>query len=113
MILLEFEITTIIASITVFLVFSLFLVALILYAKAKLTTSGLVKIVINGQEGIEVETGSSILTTLSNKKIFLPSTCGNGGTCAMCKYQVLANGGEILTTEKPYFSRKQLRENWR
>ena len=113
MILLEFEMTTIIASITVFLVFSLFLVALILYAKAKLTTSGLVKIVINGQESIEVETGSSILITLSNKKIFLPSACGGGGTCAMCKCQVLAGGGEILTTEKPYFTRKQLRENWR
>ncbi|HTF31086.1 MAG TPA: NADH:ubiquinone reductase (Na(+)-transporting) subunit F, partial [Flavitalea sp.] len=51
--------------------------------------------------------------TLSNKKIFLPSACGGGGTCAMCKCQVLAGGGEILTTEKPYFTRKQLRENWR
>ena len=113
MILLALDTTTIIASVTVFLVFSLFLVSLILYAKEKLTVSGLVKIYINGQEPIEAEAGSSLLTTLSNKKIFLPSACGGGGTCAMCKCQVVSGGGEILTTERPYFTRKQQQENWR
>ncbi|HKH61314.1 MAG TPA: NADH:ubiquinone reductase (Na(+)-transporting) subunit F [Flavitalea sp.] len=110
---LAFEMTTILASITVFLMFTLLLVGLILFAKAKLMSSGLVKIVINGQETIEVEAGSSILTTLSNKKIFLPSACGGGGTCSMCKCRVLSGGGEILTTEKPYFTRKQQKEYWR
>ena len=113
MTILAFEITTILASITVFLLFTLLLVWLILFAKAKLMTSGLVKIVINGQESIEVDAGSSILTTLSNKKIFLPSACGGGGTCALCKCRVLSGGGEILTTEKPYFTRKQQKEKWR
>ncbi|MBA3675283.1 MAG: 2Fe-2S iron-sulfur cluster binding domain-containing protein, partial [Chitinophagaceae bacterium] len=113
MILLAFDITTIIASVTVFLVFSLLLVGLILYAKAKLTASGLVTLLINGQERIEVEAGSTLLTTLSNKKIFLPSACGGGGTCAMCKCQVLSGAGEILTTEKIYFTRKEQQENWR
>jgi Na+-transporting NADH:ubiquinone oxidoreductase subunit F len=113
MILLAFDTTTIIASIAVFLVFSLFLVSLILFAKEKLTVSGLVKIYINGQEPIEAEAGSSLLTTLSNKKIFLPSACGGGGTCAMCKCQVVSGGGEILTTERPYFTRKQQQDNWR
>ena len=89
------------------------MVAIILYAKAKLTVSGLVKIVINGQDAIEVEGGSTILTTLANKKIFLPSACGGGGTCAMCKCQVISGGGEILTTERPYFTRKQQQDNWR
>jgi len=113
MVLLAFDITTIIASVTVFLVFSLFLVSLILFAKAKLMPSGLVKLMINGQERIEVEAGSTILTTLANKKIFLPSACGGGGTCAMCKCQVLSGGGEILSTEKIYFTRKQQQDNWR
>jgi Na+-transporting NADH:ubiquinone oxidoreductase subunit F len=108
-----FDITTIISSVIVFFVFSLLLVSLILYAKAKLTSSGPVKILINGQESIEVEGGSSILTTLANKKIFLPSACGGGGTCAMCKCQVLTGGGEILPTEKIYFTRKQQQEKWR
>lgn len=113
MILLSIEITTIVASVIVFLVFSLFLVYLILFAKSKLTPSGLVKITINGKEEVESEAGSSLLVTLSNKKIFLPSACGGGGTCAMCKCQVLSGGGEILTTEKPYFSRKEQQANWR
>ena len=105
--------TTIISSIVVFLLFTLLLVYIILLAKAKLMPSGLVKITINGQEEIETEAGSSLLTTLSNKKIFLPSACGGGGTCALCKCQVLSGGGEILATETPYFTRKQQQENWR
>lgn len=113
MILLSIETSTIISSIVIFFAFNFLLVAVILYAKAKLAPSGLVKIDINGQNTIEVEAGSSILTTLSNKKIFLPSACGGGGTCAMCKCQVLAGGGEILTTERPYFTRKQQQDNWR
>ena len=62
---------------------------------------------------MEAEGGSSLLTTLGNKKIFLPSACGGGGTCAMCRCQVLAGGGEILPTEKIYFTRREQQENWR
>jgi Na+-transporting NADH:ubiquinone oxidoreductase subunit F len=113
MILLTIETTTVVASVGVFLIFTLLLVGLILLAKSKLMPSGLVKIVINSKDTIEVEAGSSILTTLGNKKIFLPSACGGGGTCAMCKCQVLSGGGEMLTTEKPYFTRKEQQEHWR
>jgi Na+-transporting NADH:ubiquinone oxidoreductase subunit F len=107
------ETTTIISSIVIFLLFNLLLVYIILLAKAKLMPSGLVKITINGESDIETEAGSSLLTTLSNKKIFLPSACGGGGTCAMCRCQVLSGGGTILSTETPYFTRKQQQENWR
>ncbi len=107
------ETTTIISSIVVFLMFNLLLVYIILLAKEKLMPTGLVKITINGEEDIETEAGSSLLTTLSNKKIFLPSACGGGGTCAMCRCQVLSGGGTILSTETPYFTRKEQQENWR
>ena len=70
------ETTTIISSIVIFLLFNLLLVYIILLAKAKLMPSGLVKITINGEEDIETEAGSSLLTTLSNKKICLPSGIG-------------------------------------
>jgi len=113
MILLAFDTTTIITSVVVFLSFNLLLVYIILLAKSKLTPSGLVKITINGGEQLETEAGSSLLTTLSQKKIFLPSACGGGGTCAMCKCRVLSGGGEILTTEAPYFTRKEQQSNWR
>ncbi len=104
---------TIIASIGVFLIVVLLLVSVLLYAKSKLTPSGLVKIEINGEKTIEVAAGNTILSTLSSEKIFLPSACGGGGTCAMCKCQVFEGGGEILPTEAPYFSRKEISEKWR
>lgn len=111
--LLFLDTTTIFASIIVFFLFNFLLVGIIVYAKAKFTPSGLVKITINGQNILEVEAGSTILSTLGNQKIFLPSACGGGGTCAMCKCRVLSGGGEILTTEKPYFTRKEQNDNWR
>ena len=105
--------STILITLAVFLIVTLALVGLLLYAKAKLTSTGLVKIRINGEKTIEVAAGSTLLSTLSEQKIFLPSACGGGGTCAMCKCQVMEGGGEILPTEAPYFSRKAIAENWR
>jgi len=105
--------TTILAAIVVFLVIVLLLVALLLFAKAKLSPSGAVKLTINGEKTVEVGAGNTILTTLGEEKIFLPSACGGGGTCAMCKCQVFEGGGEILPTEAPYFSRKEIADNWR
>ena len=104
---------TIGAAITVSLVVVLLLVSLLLWAKAKLTNSGPVMLTINGEKQVEVGAGSTLLSTLSEQKIFLPSACGGGGTCAMCKCQVKSGGGEILPTEKPYFSRKEIQEDWR
>ena len=108
------DITLIIISVAVFLTLTLILVLLLLFAKAKLTPSGAVKININnGEKELEVESGSTLLSTLSNSKIFLPSACGGGGTCGMCKCQVLSGGGEILPTEVGFFSRKERQNNWR
>jgi Na+-transporting NADH:ubiquinone oxidoreductase subunit F len=113
MIILGINSTTIISSVIVFLLFNSLLVYIILYAKSKLIPSGLVKIIINEDDELETEAGSTLLSTLSNKKIFLPSACGGGGTCGMCKCQILSGGGEILPTETPYFSRKEQQDNWR
>jgi Na+-transporting NADH:ubiquinone oxidoreductase subunit F len=101
-----------VASVIVFLVVILTLVTVLLQAKARLSPSGPVKLDINGN-AVEVESGNTLLTTLSQQKIFLPSACGGGGTCAMCKCQVLEGGGEILPTEVGYFTRKEVQEKWR
>ncbi|MDR2584684.1 MAG: NADH:ubiquinone reductase (Na(+)-transporting) subunit F [Prevotellaceae bacterium] len=100
-------------SVVVFLLLTLALVALLLYAKAKLTAGGTVRLLVNGEKELMVEPGSSILTTLSNKKIFLPSACGGGGTCGLCKCRVTAGGGQILPTETGFFTRKQQQSQWR
>lgn len=89
------------------------LIALLLYAKTKLIPSGKVKININDSKELEVETGGTLLTTLGQNGIFLPSACGGGGSCGMCKCQVLEGGGEILPTEVNFFTRGQQREKWR
>jgi Na+-transporting NADH:ubiquinone oxidoreductase subunit F len=97
----------------VFLLVILLLVVMLLVAKAKLTASGPVTININGDKDITVNGGSTLLSTLANEKIFLPSACGGGGTCAMCKCRVLEGGGSILPTETGYFTRKEQLNNWR
>jgi len=100
-------------ALLVFLGVTLLLVALLLYAKSKLVASGKVKIIINDDKVLEVNAGSSLLSTLGNEKIFLPSACGGGGTCVQCKCQVVEGGGEILPTEVPHFSRKEVKDHWR
>ncbi len=97
----------------IFLGTILLLVVMLLIAKAKLSPSGKVKIKINGDSEIDVERGSSLLNTLAVNKILLPSACGGGGTCGMCKCQVESGGGTILPTEVGFFNRKQIKENWR
>ena len=103
----------IITPIIVCLVVVLTLTAILLLAKTFLVSSGKVKITINGDKTIEVDGGSTLLTTLGNEGIFLPSACGGGGTCVQCTCQVHAGGGSILPTEEPHFSRKQIADNFR
>ena len=107
------EFTVVFASIIVFLLVTFILVGMLLGVKAKLLPSGPVSLLINGENKVEVSSGSTLLSTLGNNKIFLPSACGGGGTCIQCKCQVLDGGGEILPTETPHFSRKEVADGWR
>ena len=93
----------------------LLLVLILLFAQSKLVQSGPVNIIINGDEANPVVTtaGSTLLSTLSNQKIFLPSACGGGGTCAMCKCVVNEGGGDVLPTEVGHLSRSEQKENVR
>jgi Na+-transporting NADH:ubiquinone oxidoreductase subunit F len=103
----------IITPIIFLLAIVLTLTTILLLAKTFLVSSGKVKITINGDKIIEVDGGSTLLTTLGNEGIFLPSACGGGGTCVQCTCQVLTGGGSILPTEEPHFSRKQIADNFR
>ncbi len=105
--------TYIISSIIVFFTATFILVSMLLFAKAKLVPSGPVQLKINDENTVEVNSGGTLLTTLGNNKIFLPSACGGGGTCIQCRCRVLDGGGEILPTEAPHFSRKEIADGWR
>jgi len=103
----------IIISLVVFLGVILSLVWLLLYAKQKLTPEGKVTITINDDKKIEVSQGGTLLSTLSENGIFIPSGCGGKGACGTCKVQVLEGGGEILPNEVGFFTRKQILDHWR
>ncbi|MBP6184502.1 MAG: NADH:ubiquinone reductase (Na(+)-transporting) subunit F [Saprospiraceae bacterium] len=95
----------------VILAFSLILI----YARKKLVPQGAVKVVVNGDEDnpLMVQPGSSLLSVLSDKHIFLPSACGGGGTCAMCECHVDEGGGDVLPTEMNHLTRKEVAEHMR
>ena len=107
------SITTIVSSIVVFLLVLLTLVGVLLFVKTQLTPSGKITIKINGEKEIVVDGGNTLLSTLSNEGIFLPSACGGGGTCIQCTCQVSSGGGSILPTEAPHFSRKEIANDYR
>jgi len=105
----------VITSIIAFMLIILLLVMLLLFAQSKLVQQGDVKIIVNGDEKnpIVAQAGSTLLSTLSGQKIFLPSACGGGGTCAMCKCAIDEGGGDVLPTEVGHLSRKEQQENVR
>jgi Na+-transporting NADH:ubiquinone oxidoreductase subunit F len=104
--------STILYSITVFLLVIMSLVGILLYARDKLAPKGQVNLKINDLE-MAVSPGSNLLSTLSGNGIFLPSACGGGGTCGMCKCQITEGGGTILPTETGFFTRKEQHDHWR
>lgn len=107
--------TVIISAIVAFSVVILLLVLILLFAQSKLVQSGDVNIVINNDKDNAIVTpaGGTLLTTLTANKIFLPSACGGGGTCGMCKCTVDSGGGEVLPTEVGHLSRDEQKANVR
>ncbi|MDE0587538.1 MAG: NADH:ubiquinone reductase (Na(+)-transporting) subunit F, partial [Candidatus Marinimicrobia bacterium] len=107
--------TLTILGISVFTGIILILVLILNFAESKLLPKGDVIIKINGDDDKVITTrpGGTLLSTLANENIFLPSACGGGGTCALCRCQVLDGGGEILPTETGFINRKDAKDNWR
>ena len=105
----------IILGVIMFTTVVLALVAVILFARSKMVSSGDVTIEINGdpEKTIKVPAGDKLLQTLSGQGIFLSSACGGGGTCAQCKCIVEEGGGEMLPTEEGHFNKGQKRQGWR
>lgn len=103
----------ILTSIVVFLSVILLLVIILLVAKKYLSPSGNVNIIINEDKTLSVPQGASIMSTLTQNGIYLPSACGGKGSCGQCRLQVIEGGGEILDSERPHFSRKEIKNNWR
>ena len=102
-------------TVSIFTGVILILVLILNFAESRLLPKGDVTIKINGNDDKSIVTrpGSTLLSALAGKSIFLPSACGGGGTCALCKCQVIEGGGEILPTETGHINRNEAKDNWR
>ncbi len=107
--------TLILAGVLMFTLVVLALVLLILLARSRLVQSGNVTIVVNDdpEHTLEVSGGSKLLNALADRKIYVSSACGGGGTCAQCKVVVLEGGGDILPTERSVLKRREVRDGVR
>ena len=105
---------TVIVTVVIFLAITLLLVAILLVAKKYMVKTGDVTVDINNGERKEVvQSGTSLLSALADKHVFLPSACGGKGSCGQCRVRVTDGGGDILPTEAVHFSRKQQKDGWR
>jgi Na+-transporting NADH:ubiquinone oxidoreductase subunit F len=106
---------TILFGVGAFTVLIVLLVGVLVFAKAKLVASGEVKIMINGDPANTITTsaGGTLLNTLSDQKIFIPSACGGKGSCGVCTVNVIEGGGAMLPTETSHISRGEAREGCR
>jgi Na+-transporting NADH:ubiquinone oxidoreductase subunit F len=106
---------TILFGVGMFTLVILLLVIVLMIARGKLVNTADVKIGINGDDSLTLTTpaGSTLLSTLSANKIFIPSACGGGGTCGVCDVTVLSGGGSLLPTEEGHISRGDARKGLR
>lgn len=111
--LVDLDPTVAIASAAAIAVVILALVTILFAAQKKLLPQGEVTLNLNGEKDIQVKPGANLLNVLSNNSVFLPSACGGGGTCAMCKCQIMEGGGDVLPTEKGHLSRGEQTDHWR
>lgn len=102
-------------GVVVFTLIILALVGLILLVRTRLVSARPVSIDINDdpKRRLQVESGDSLLDTLAEKEIFLPTACGGTGMCSLCRVKVLAGGGQVLPTEKSILTRREIREGYR
>lgn len=106
---------TIIVGVAAFTVLVIGLVAVLLGAKSRLVASGPVKIIINDDpdKALTTKAGGTLLNTLAENKLFIPSACGGKGSCGVCKVHVKSGGGTLLPTEEGHVSRGEAREGCR
>ena len=86
----------------------------LLIAEKLLVNYGVCNVSINADErAFEIDGGLTLLASLYENEIFIPSACGGKGSCGFCKVSVSRGGGPVLPTETPYLTRKEVRSGVR
>ena len=106
---------TVLLGMLMFSLIVLTLAILLMIAKAKLVASGSVKIIVNDDpnKALTAPVGGTLLSTLANQKIFIPSACGGKGSCGVCKVVVKEGGGSLLPTEQTHINRGLAKKGYR
>ena len=106
---------TIVWGVIAFTVVIVSLVVILMIARSRLVATGTVNIMINNDadKTLQAAGGSTLLGTLADNKLFIPSACGGQGTCGVCRVVVTEGGGALLPTEEGHISRKEAREGMR
>ncbi|MEM9331947.1 MAG: NADH:ubiquinone reductase (Na(+)-transporting) subunit F [Pseudomonadota bacterium] len=94
-------------GVALFTIIVIALVTIILVARSQLVSTGKVNITINDEKTISVPAGGKLLQTLAEQKLFVPSACGGGGTCAQCRVKIHEGGGSILPTEEGHITKRE------
>ena len=89
------------------------LALLMLLAEATIANYGECTITVNDEKTLKIEGGQSLLSTLKDEQIFIPSACGGRGSCGLCKCGVTAGGGHPLPTETPWLTPGETAEHVR
>jgi len=85
------------------------LAALLLLAQHVLVNYGTCTIDVNdGAKRLDVEGGLSLLESLRQGELFIPSACGGRGTCSYCKLKILDGGGPVTPTEEPLLTEDEI-----
>ncbi len=104
----------VISSAAVFTGVIVLLVVLLSVISKRLSPGGNVTIAVNdGKKSLTTEPGQTLLSALIGAQVFVPSACGGGGTCGMCKCKVTEGGGDILATELGFIKKPERREGVR
>lgn len=108
-----FSVTALLISIGAVTALTVVLAVILVIADALIANYGECKITVNGKKELNVQGGRSLLSTLMEEEIFIPSACGGRGSCGLCKIKVESGAGQYLPTELPWISAEEQAENVR
>ncbi|AAP05626.1 NADH:ubiquinone reductase (Na(+)-transporting) subunit F [Chlamydia caviae] len=99
----------------VFCVIGLILSGIILISRKFLVKTHACKLKINDDDSLTktVDSGRTLLSSLLDSGIPIPSPCGGKATCKQCKVKIVKNADQPLETDRATFSKQQLEQGWR
>jgi Na+-transporting NADH:ubiquinone oxidoreductase subunit F len=108
-----FSLSALLISIGAITALTVILAIILVVADAFIANYGECKVTINGKKELIVKGGRTLLSTLMEEEIFIPSACGGRGSCGLCKLKVESGAGQYLPTELPWISKEEQAGNVR